>query len=1047
MAQGSSNPTTDLKKIAGTNVSVNAGNADAGTQRVVVATNQSAIPVSLASVPSHPVTNAGTFAVQAAQSGTWNIGTVTSITNSVAVTGPLTDAQLRATAVPVSGTLGIAANSSINLNQVAGTATATGNGVVGAGVQRVAIASDNTAFAVNATLSAETTKVIGTVNQGGTWNIGSITTLPTLANVTTVATLTNQVQMGGQAIAMGTGVRTAGTQRVTIATDDSVPVTGTFWQATQPVSGTVTANQGGTWNITNISGTVSLPTGAATAANQTTQTTALQLLDDAVGTSGTAIATGMYRVGGTDGTNNRLLSVNTSGHVNIADGGNSITVDGTFWQATQPVSLASVPSHPVTNAGTFAVQAAQSGTWNIGQLGGANVSMNTGVRDAGTQRVTIATNDSVPVTGTFWPATQPVSGTVSVNALPAGTNSIGNIGTVATLTNQVQMGGQAIAMGTGVRTAGTQRVTIATDDVVPVSQSGVWSNRITDGTNTATVKAASTAPVVTDTALVVSLGPNSKAYDPVDDMLKVKSVQKKFRDSFPGASLNATNWDSSIGAGGSITITGGNLVMASGTTASSTTSITSKEIFTIPFRLSYQLTLSQRIANQTFIVEAISVNPTTGIPDDLHTIAWLYDGTTVTQAKYRVQNSGITPLDSAASTVVTTAGTGVYEIEPFSDEAWFHSMTLDSTAGRSNSYRRHQQIPDPNALYKIRLRWVNGGTAPASSTNATMQFVTCQDYAELTAEITAGRGNVVAGQALGVQVLNTQTVNLSGTGTLADNAAFTDGSTRVVMSGYIFDEVAGTALTENDAAAARIDAKRSQINTIEDGVTRGRYATVTADNAIKVDGSAVTQPISGTVTANTGLTQPLTDTQLRATAVPVSLASVPSHPVTNAGTFAVQVSSALPAGTNNIGDVDVLTLPAVTIAASQTLATVTTVSTVTSLSQLAGQAINLGAGTSASGTQRIIEASAATGTQTNPSLSTTSATVLAANVLRRGATIFNNSTSILFIRLSATAASSTTFTAKLNPEDYYEVPGNYNGAITGILNTGTTTAVQVTEIT
>jgi hypothetical protein len=33
-------------------------------------------------------------------------------------------------------------------------------------------------------------------------------------------------------------------------------------------------------------------------------------------------------------------------------------VTGTFWQATQPVSLASVPSHAVTNAGTFAVQSA-----------------------------------------------------------------------------------------------------------------------------------------------------------------------------------------------------------------------------------------------------------------------------------------------------------------------------------------------------------------------------------------------------------------------------------------------------------------------------------------------------------------------------------------------------------------------------------------------------------------------------------------------------------------------------------------------------------------
>lgn len=45
----------------------------------------STLPVSLASVPSHAVTNAGTFAVQAAQSGTWNVGTVSTITNVVHV--------------------------------------------------------------------------------------------------------------------------------------------------------------------------------------------------------------------------------------------------------------------------------------------------------------------------------------------------------------------------------------------------------------------------------------------------------------------------------------------------------------------------------------------------------------------------------------------------------------------------------------------------------------------------------------------------------------------------------------------------------------------------------------------------------------------------------------------------------------------------------------------------------------------------------------------------------------------------------------------------
>ena len=86
---------------------------------------------------------------------------------------------------------------------------------------------------------------------------------------------------------------------------------------------------------------------------------------------------------------------------------------------------------------------------------------------------------------------------------------------------------------------------------------------------------------------------------------------------------------------------------------------------------------------------------------------------------------------------------------------------------------------------------------------------------------------------------------------LADNAAFTDGTTKVSMAGFIYDEIAGAALTENDAAAARIDSKRAQIGIIEDATTRGRYAAVTAANAIKTDGSAVTQPVSiaATVTA------------------------------------------------------------------------------------------------------------------------------------------------------------------------------------------------------
>lgn len=247
-----------------------------------------------------------------------------------------------------------------------------------------------------------------------------------------------------------------------------------------------------------------------------------------------------------------------------------------------------------------------------------------------------------------------------------------------------------------------------------------------------------------------------EGYDPQDDMLKVKSVQKKFRDSFGGSSIDATKWNTYIGSGCTLSVGGGVLTLGSGTTANQVVSVTTKETFSVPFRVSIGFTMSQRIANNTFVVEAISVDAD-GNPDGLHTAALLFDGTTATNGKYRVQNSGLAALDSAAVSLPTTASGSIYEIEPFADECWFHGGTLDSTSGRSNSYRRHQQIPDPNAQYKIRLRMMNGASAPASNTNAVVQFLAVQDYAELTAEITAGRGQSAAGQAIGVAVVSMPT--------------------------------------------------------------------------------------------------------------------------------------------------------------------------------------------------------------------------------------------------------------------------------------------------
>lgn len=85
-----------------------------------------------------------------------------------------------------------------------------------------------------------------------------------------------QIGNASGAAAFGAGASSSQTLRVVLPTDQTaIPVT-------QSGSWTVAATQSGTWNITNISGTVSLPTGAATAANQSTEITSLQLIDNLV---------------------------------------------------------------------------------------------------------------------------------------------------------------------------------------------------------------------------------------------------------------------------------------------------------------------------------------------------------------------------------------------------------------------------------------------------------------------------------------------------------------------------------------------------------------------------------------------------------------------------------------------------------------------------------------------------------------------------------------------------------------------------------------------
>lgn len=78
----------------------------------------------------------------------------------------------------------------------------------------------------------------------------------------------------------------------------------------------------------------------------------------------------------------------------------------------------------------------------------------------------------------------------------------------------------------------------------------------------------------------------------------------------------------------------------------------------------------------------------------------------------------------------------------------------------------------------------------------------------------------------------------------------------------------------------------------------------------------------------------------------------------------------------------------------------------------------------------------------------TSTTILAANSARRGASIINVSSAILYLDMSGgTATATTAHHVQLVQNAYFEVPFGYTGAITGIWASDAGGSANVVEYT
>jgi hypothetical protein len=649
----------------------------------------------------------------------------------------------------------------------------------------------------------------------------------------------------------------------------AVPVSGTFFQATQPVSGTVTANTGLSQPLTDAQlrasavpvsvGSIALPTGASTSALQTTGNTSLSNIDG-------------------------KLPALVSSRVPVDGSGVTQPVSGTFWQATQPVSIASsVPvTGPLTDAQLRASDVPISGTVtaNTGlsqpltdaQLRASavpisgTVTANTGLTQPLTDTQLRATaiqiegtvsGTAVPVSGTFFQATQPVSIAASVavtgpltdaqlrasdvpitGTVTANTPSTGAIGFPA-LSQATQVGGSD---GTNLRILKTDSNGELQVDVV---SSALPSGAATETTLTAvevdTSSIATSASAINGKLAALS----TRVLDNEASGAPVRAIgQEIWNVSFSqvGASVISDQFVApQTGTGVSYSQASGALAIVAGTTANAEFFTRSTTTWRGSMRLKFSVVASQRIANTNLAVMladligeglTVTINSATsitvaqaghaftstsvgqfvqvgrivganGVPGryaiasvvagtsyNLTVAGWpasgsctatvfghsyvrnLVTGTTATNINVDAQRRGWAQGDTTA-TINTTASPGTIitcELtgrEVFWADQLRATTTTPTVAVRAN---RLENIPDDNLNLYLFVWSFNGTTAPASSTTWTMSFCSIEKFANMPVYIQGNRAQG-AMNAAPVTVFGTATVSGTvtsniGTGTL-----------------------------------------------------------------------------------------------------------------------------------------------------------------------------------------------------------------------------------------------------------------------------------------
>ena len=352
--------------------------------------------------------------------------------------------------IDVNATVTLAPNSSVNLSQVGGVTTAVNNGTANNGTLRVTIASDSSPLTITGTISVN--PITFASPQHVIVDSGTI-----IANIGTT---------GG--LALDSSLSTINT------------TLGSPFQAGGSIGNTTFAStQSGTWNINNITGTISLPTGASTSSLQSTGNTSLAsiLSNQTNGTQQTQVTNFPATVAVTQSTSPWVVSGTVTSNIGTTGGlALDTTVSGlltnTQLRATPIAVSGSIsfisPQHIILDSGTVT---ANAGTGTFLVDGSAHTQPVSGTITANigtTGGLALDTTVSGLLTNTQLRASPvPVSGTIIANQ---GTSPWVVSGSITTSPNVNVHDGSGVSIGS---TGSSLNVDVT--NTVPVSQSGSWS--------------------------------------------------------------------------------------------------------------------------------------------------------------------------------------------------------------------------------------------------------------------------------------------------------------------------------------------------------------------------------------------------------------------------------------------------------------------------------------------------------------------------------------------------------------------------------------------